>query len=267
MNGRCHLPERQRLPNLRHVPHFLSTCPPLQEQWQGASIDIKAAHKRMLIKEDERGALLCQFENKTYAYRTAHSGAKTSARHWEKVSGALLRLLHKVMYFRHPFWVYVDDFLFLFPDSTAPVQFAIATILLIHRRAYILEEIGIRQPPRMEWMDHPSPADDSKLTRLQVSEDTAPHFQLATRTSKKSSAFFFGQPPLSITLGFCLLPFIVTFSHSQPQTTVFVPQFWEHFLEVLNDDAIIYPRTTNFTYQWVPKSQSSLYDHIQNTAS
>ena len=53
MNGRYHLPEKQRLPNLRHVSHFLSTCPPLQEEWQGASIDIKAAHKRMLIKEEE----------------------------------------------------------------------------------------------------------------------------------------------------------------------------------------------------------------------
>ena len=55
MNGRCHLPEKQRHPNLRHVSFFLSTCPPLQEEWQGASIDIKAAHKRMLIRE-ERGA-------------------------------------------------------------------------------------------------------------------------------------------------------------------------------------------------------------------
>ncbi len=67
MNGCCHLPEKQRLPNLRHVSHFLSSCPPLQEQWQGASIDIKAAQKRMPIKENERGALLFQVENKTYA--------------------------------------------------------------------------------------------------------------------------------------------------------------------------------------------------------
>ena len=58
MNGRCHLPEKQRLPNLRLVSFFLSTCPPLEDQWQRASIDIKAARKRMLIREDERGALL-----------------------------------------------------------------------------------------------------------------------------------------------------------------------------------------------------------------
>ena len=111
MNGKCHIPEKQRLPNLRHVSFFLSTCPPLQEEWQGASIDVKAAHKRMLIKEEERGALLFQLENKTYAYRTAHFGAKTSAWHWGRVSGALLRRIHHA-------WVYVDDFLFLFPKST-----------------------------------------------------------------------------------------------------------------------------------------------------
>ena len=126
MNGRCHLPEKQRLPNLRHVSHLLSTCPPLQEEWQGASIDIKAAHKRMLIKEEERGALLCQFESKTYAYRAAHFGAKTSAC---RVSGALLRLTHVLLYLRHAAWVYVDDFLFLFPKSTAHIQFALAIIL------------------------------------------------------------------------------------------------------------------------------------------
>ena len=27
MNGRCHLPERQKLPNLRHISFFLSSCP------------------------------------------------------------------------------------------------------------------------------------------------------------------------------------------------------------------------------------------------
>ncbi len=130
MNGRCHLPEKPRLPNLRHVSFFLSTCPPFQDEWQGASVDIKAAHKRILIREEERGALLFQFEQKIYAYRTAHFKAKTSAWHWGRVSGALLRLIRKLLFFRHAACVYVDDFLFLFPASTAHVQFTLAVILL-----------------------------------------------------------------------------------------------------------------------------------------
>ncbi len=115
MNGRCHLREKQRLPNLGHVSFFLSTCPPLQEEWQGASIDIKAAHKRILIREEERGALLFQFENRTYAHRTAHFGTKASAWHWGRVSGAILRLVNQLLYFRHAAWVYVATFYFFFP--------------------------------------------------------------------------------------------------------------------------------------------------------
>ena len=130
MNGRCFIPEKQRLPNIRHISWFLSSCPPLQDEWQGASIDIKAAHKRMLIREDERGSLLFRFQGRLYAYRSAHFGAKTSAWHWGRVSAALLRLLHRVLYFRHAAWVYVDDFFFLFPCSTASLQFTLSIILL-----------------------------------------------------------------------------------------------------------------------------------------
>ena len=130
MNGRCFIPEKQRLPNIRHISWFLSSCPPLQDEWQGASIDIKAAHKRMLIREDERGSLLFRFQGRLFAYRSAHFGAKTSAWHWGRVSAALLRLLHRVLYFRHAAWVYVDDFFFLFPGGTASLQFTLSIILL-----------------------------------------------------------------------------------------------------------------------------------------
>ncbi len=115
LNGNIYLVSVTFRNSYQRVHHY--------KQWQGASIDIKAAHKRMLIKEEERGALLFQFE-------TRHFGAKTSAWHGGRVSGALLRPLHKVMYFRHAVWVYVDDFLFLFLVSTAQVQFALAIVLL-----------------------------------------------------------------------------------------------------------------------------------------
>ena len=88
----------------------------------------------MLIREDERGSLLFKFNDRILAYRSAHFGAKTvlplSAWHWGRVSGALLRLLHVFLYFRHAAWVYVDDFFFLFPRSTSTIQFAIAIIFL-----------------------------------------------------------------------------------------------------------------------------------------
>ena len=74
--------------------------------------------------------LLFRFQGRLFAYRSAHFGAKTSAWHWGRVSAALLRLLHRVLYFRHAAWVYVDDFFFLFPGGTASLQFTLSIILL-----------------------------------------------------------------------------------------------------------------------------------------
>lgn len=72
------------------------------------------------FREDERGSLLFKFNDRIFAYRSAHFGAKTvhllSAWHWGRVSGALLRLLHVFLYFRHAAWVYVDDFFSSFQD-------------------------------------------------------------------------------------------------------------------------------------------------------
>ena len=86
-----------------------------------------------------------KFDDRLFAYRSAHFGAKTSAWHWGRVSGALLRLLHSLIYFRHAGWVYVDDFFLLFPKSTSAVQFTLAIILLrTHWCTSFLEEVGIR---------------------------------------------------------------------------------------------------------------------------
>ena len=73
---------------------------------------------------------LFKFDGRLFAYRSAHFGAKTSAWHWGRVSGAILRLLHSLLFFRHAAWVYVDDFFLLFPKSTSAVQFTLAIILL-----------------------------------------------------------------------------------------------------------------------------------------
>ena len=96
MNCRCHLPEKQRLPNLRHVSFFLSTCPPLQDQWQGASIDIKAAHKRKLVKMKEEPSYFSSKIDFMLIPNCTFWSTKTSAWHWGRVSGALLRLIHKL---------------------------------------------------------------------------------------------------------------------------------------------------------------------------
>ena len=132
-------------------------------------------------KKMKRGALLFQVENKTSAYRSAHFGAKTSAWHWGRVSGALE---HCSDSFRHAAWVYVDESLFLFPNSTAPVQFADQSPPT-HWSTSVMEKTRIWQPHWMEWIDHQTIADDCEPSCLQSSEDTKPRFQLTATTLQK----------------------------------------------------------------------------------
>ena len=153
----------------------------------------------MPVKDEERGALLFQFENKTYAYRTAHFGAKTSAWHWGRVSGALLRLTHSFLYLRHAAWVYVDDFLFLFPKSTAHIKFALAIILLRNIGAPLSWK-KLEFDSRIEWngwsiqpaiMTAELPT--FKLQKIITLKIFVKHH--AVRILKKSLVLFFGPLP------------------------------------------------------------------------
>ena len=244
MNGRCHLPEKRRLPNLRHVSFFLSTCPPLQDQWQGASIDIKAAHKRMLRREDERGALLFQFEYKLYAYRTAHFGAKTSAWHWGRVSGALLRLIHKLLYFRHAGWVYVDDFLFLFPQKTASIQFALA-IILLRTLGAPLSWKKLEFDSSIEWNGwsiQPSTM-TAQLPKFKLHKITSLILTLMEHPCRKNLEKLIGIILWATSLVHhtrFLLTSLYRDLFSIPATNYsIIPTQWGYFLGLLNDDAII----------------------------
>ena len=243
MNGRCHIPEKQRLPNLRHVSFFLSICPPLQDQWQGASIDIKAAHKRMPIREDERGALLFQFEQ-SYAYRTAHFGAKTSAWHWGRVSGALLRLIHKLLYFRHAAWVYVDDFLFLFPSKTAPVQFTLAIILLLVLGAPLSwKKLEFESSVEWNgWSIQPSTM-IAQLPKFKLRKITSLILTLIEHPCRKNLDKIIGIILWATSLVHhtrFLLTSLYRDLFSIPATNYSIPPAqWVYFLNLLNDDAII----------------------------
>lgn len=247
-----HIPERQRLPNLRHISLFLCFCLPLQEEWQGASIDIKAAHKRMLIREDERGSLLFKFKDRILAYRSAHFGAKTvlllSAWHWGRVSGALLRLLHVFLYFRHAAWVYVDDFFFLFPRSTSTIQFAIAIIFLRMIGAPLsckklefdssIEWNGWSIQPAVKTAQLPP----CKHNKIMLLIDTL--LQTPCRKNlEKSSAYYYGPLRWCITFVSGSLHSIVI-STLIPATNYSIPPTkWNQFLTILNEGATITIKT------------------------
>ena len=244
MNGRCYLPERQKLPNLRHISLFLSSCPAMQDQWQGASIDVKAAHKRMRIREEERGSLLFRFQNRLYAYRTAHFGAKTSAWHWGRVSAALLRLLHKFLFFRHAAWVYVDDFFFLFPESTAQLQYTLA-IVLLRVLGTPLSWKKLEFEDTIEWngwaiqpnmlLAHLPSVKHEKITTLILS--------LREHPSRKGLEKIIGIILWATSMVHhtrFLLTSLYRDLYSIPATNYSIePTRWQEFLSSLNEDAII----------------------------
>ena len=229
---------------LRHISLFLSSCPAMQDQWQGASIDVKAAHKRMRIREEERGSLLFRFQNRLYAYRTAHFGAKTSTWHWGRVSGAILRLLHKFLFFRHAAWVYIDDFFFLFPESTAQLQYTLAIVLLrvlgtpLSWKKLEFEDTiewnGWTIQPNMMLAHLPS-VKQEKIIKLILS--------LREHPSKKGLEKIIGII-LWVTSMVHHTRFLLTSLYrdlySIPATNYNIePTRWQEFLSFLNEDAII----------------------------
>ena len=71
LNPRCALPEPVQTPTttdvqLTYAPHD----PPAY--WQCLSLDFKAAHKSVVVHEDECGTLLFKHNSKLYYYKVCH---------------------------------------------------------------------------------------------------------------------------------------------------------------------------------------------------
>ncbi len=87
VNARCHIPERTTLPTAKDVIR----CSPLRgsnEELAGFSLDIKSAHKRVVIRTEEQGLLGFHLDNKLYFYSTF------SAFWWQRLGGWILRFFH-----------------------------------------------------------------------------------------------------------------------------------------------------------------------------
>jgi hypothetical protein len=80
-------------------------------------MDVKSAHKRILINPSEAGLHHVSFQGKLYRYLTCHFGGAWSAWWWSRLSAAIMRLVHAVLGPGHAGVVYVDDFLLLAPAS------------------------------------------------------------------------------------------------------------------------------------------------------
>ena len=111
LNGRCHIPERSTLPSAKDV---LRTFPlrNFSGDHMAFSLDIKAAHKRIVIRDEEHGLLGFTLQGQLFFYRVAPFGATFSAAWWSRLGGWMLRFFHFLIWWAHIALLYVDDFLF-----------------------------------------------------------------------------------------------------------------------------------------------------------
>ena len=130
LNARCWIPEHSTLPSAKD----LLRCWPLREQQgdlEGFSLDIKAAHKRVVIHPSEQGLVGFSLDGKLFFYRVAPFGASFSAAWWSRVGGWLLRFFHQFLWWSHVGLLYVDDFIFFMNKMMMPVG---ATLICIFCR-------------------------------------------------------------------------------------------------------------------------------------
>ena len=126
-NDRCKLPERTTLPSAKDVIR----CFPLRNNsadLSGFSLDIKSAHKRVVLKESEQGLLGFSLNDSLYFYRVCPFGATFSAYWWQRVGGWILRFFHHAVWIPHAGWLYVDDYLWLQRRDILPL---VATFLAL----------------------------------------------------------------------------------------------------------------------------------------
>ena len=128
LNGRCVIPERSTLPSAKDV---LRTFPVrnYSGDHMGFSLDIKAAHKRICIRDEEHGLPGFTLQNKLYFYRVAPFGATFSAAWWARLGGWMLRFFHFLIWWAHVALLYVDDFLFYQSQFGMPISAAMICIL------------------------------------------------------------------------------------------------------------------------------------------
>ena len=128
LNARCWIPEQSTLPSAKDVIR----CWPLRElrsHLLGFSLDIKAAHKRIVLHQSEWGLVGFSLDGRLYFYRVTPFGASFSAMWWARVGAFFLRTFHRLIWFSHVGMLYVDDFIFYQDATMMPLTACLICIL------------------------------------------------------------------------------------------------------------------------------------------
>ncbi|CAE7452587.1 unnamed protein product, partial [Symbiodinium necroappetens] len=128
----CHtaLPNRSCNPTLTDVFSSMPLSDSL-ERLVALVLDVAKAHRRILIRKQDRGLLCFRHNNVLYQCTTLNFGARVSSFFWARAAGLLLRLIHRLLRVRHSAKFYVDDLLCLLDSASAPVWASHVVVLLL----------------------------------------------------------------------------------------------------------------------------------------
>ena len=130
VNPLCRIPEAVTMPTVQEVRRSFQPQDP-RGAYISASIDFKAAHKRVKVHDSEQGLLLFAFNGTLWRYVVCHFGAKFSAYWWQRVGGLITRILHaSLAHYPHRAWLYVDDLLAALLRTSAHESLLIMVLLL-----------------------------------------------------------------------------------------------------------------------------------------
>ena len=117
-------PERAKHPTPASLQEGLSRACAISrgdtDPWCAVTIDVKAAHQRMRLREKDGGLSFFSFMGVLWRFVVCHFGAAWSAFWYARLGAAIHRLLHRILWdVEHFAWVYVDDTLLLLRQSSA----------------------------------------------------------------------------------------------------------------------------------------------------
>ena len=128
-NGNCIVNEHQTMPSAKDV---LRTFPLRNNQHELSALgsDVKAAHKRVVIKQSHRDLLDFSHRNGIYFYKVAPFGAIFSAHWWGRLGSFWVRFLHQAVFVAHALFLFVDDFMLLQQKDVLPLTAAFVCSLM-----------------------------------------------------------------------------------------------------------------------------------------
>ncbi len=154
LNPRAKIPEKTEHPSVADVMEAISrhAAEHPDRRLAGISMDVRAVHKRVLVREKDGGLNFVRTPGRLWRYKTCHFGGAWSAYWWSRVGATFVRLLHQLLHnVPHYLFLYVDDFLLLVDEEMAEECAAMAQMLL-HSLGCPMSEHKLRVCSEVEYL-------------------------------------------------------------------------------------------------------------------